>query len=496
MRRKFQIDLDKIKKKEIHCDDKDSESAQTSPFDHESSQSSVASFNFSSGSCDSCSIDTSPYASPIRLESPISGRFIKVSPKINEKRVIFDNLNKSTIPLISPKNRVNPKFVRNRSKSDLAVPLISNTKLENESKHPLTKSLERSKSYSELPVPVIIRSKSLHNELILTENTDINKVLTFIIFDKLKLEDVDLDEKCKIFTDNWIVNFGILCRQSPDDIDKLHLPLALATEIKTLIVTKHNENYEIKTKNDITKEIVLMMRKSWNHLKGDRHLSAMFYEKFHKLLLSRDKTFDKLFKKLELEKRASKLFGFIPLILKYVEGDNIRDAMFRLATVNLIHNINETNNNNYAQCLVDTFTYILDSNYITKQVKDAWYIAAKEFGDALIKQYPIIRSGKKYYAYFKKDDKWRKCYCIITHEKIILNRYPKNNSYQYIELNNIDNIESTNDEQIKKITSYCLRITEIENELEKYICTDNQETLFNIFMDIKIRIDEFSLMQK
>ena len=519
MRRKFEINLATIENRKVKQNDKfsksdgDGDSSNTSPFSTPDSSTSTS--NYSS----SRSGDTSPFTSaasapdlrsnrsdpfssrsdslsPATVSSP--GKFIKISPKPETKNCDRRLSTPPTVRKGVPLYPISPKHIRKRSSSSTITPTPvpeSSPESSPESAQLLIikpKKLEKSQSFGELHIPLILRSKSLHKELALTETTDIKEVVKFIFYFRLRLEGINIDAWSNIFIANLITNFGILCRQSLEDIDNLSLPLALKTEIKSLIQSKQNENYQLKTKSDITKEILMMMRKSWNYLKDDVKLRSIFYEEFYKLLFNRDKKYEKLFKTIEIVGRTSKLFGYIGSILQYIDEEDNREAMFKMATVNLIHNMNEENNNNYAQILAETFSNILDSSFINKQIKDAWYIAAKEFGNALLKQYNVIRNGKKYYVYYMKENKWRKCFCIITHEKIIFNRYPRNIEYNTVLLSDITTTEiiEPNDTRFRKQTNYCLKIG--LPDTDNYICAEKPDIIHNIYMDIKIRVEAYN----
>lgn len=418
--------------------------------------------------------------SPVKIlshrdEIPIRMINIKVSPGIIEKRKIFENSRAK-----DDLSFVKPPLTRKRSKSvtDDLIPRV----------------LKKTVSHEHLTMPILGKTKSIQNPILLKDETQIEDVVNFIFHKRLKLDNIDTKEWCVILRNNLILNYKTLCRQSPETIDRLKLPLALETELKSLIMSKNGEFYQIKTMSDITVQIKIKIKKSFNFLKENQKARNIFYDEFYKLLFNINKPFEKLFKGTGMVARSEALFENLNLIIKFIEGDDIREDINKIATKYIIYGIDNKCLSTYAYALSETFIKSMDIDYVDERIKEAWFVVAKLFGEQIIKQYDIIRHGKNYYIYYRKHKKWHKCFCRITHDKLYLSTYPRNEIYFDFNLSDITNIDvlDPSDHRITKQTIFCISI-EYDNEINEthFICVDTKEIMTSIYNDLKIRVEAY-----
>lgn len=410
-----------------------------------------------------------------RDEIPIRMINIKVAPGIIEKRKIFENSRAK-----DDTGFVKPSLTRKRSNSlsDEINP----------------KPFKRTGSHEHLTLPILGKTKSIQNPMLLKDETSIEDVVNFIFRKRLKLDNIDTKEWCGILRNNLILNYATLCRQSPETIDKLKLPLALETELKSVIMSKNGEFYQIKTMNDITIQIKIKMKKSFNFLKENQKARNIFYDEFFKLLFNVNKQFEKLFRGASMIARSEALFEILNLIIRFIEGEDIREDINKIATKYMIYSIDNKCLNAYAFALAETFIRSMDIDYVDEQIKEAWFVVAKLFGEQITKQYDVIRNGKNYYIYYRKHKKWHKCFCRITHDKLYLSTYPRNEIYFDFNLSDITNIDviDPSNNRITKQTIFCISI-DYNNEINEthYICVDTKEIMTSIYNDLKIRVEAY-----
>lgn len=103
--------------------------------------------------------------------------------------------------------------------------------------------------------------------------------------------------------------------------------------------------------------------------------------------------------------------------------------------------------------------------------------------------------GKKYNIYYKKNRKWHKTICVITHDKILFTKLNINDVFYEMDIINIDSFDiiEPGDMRITKQTDNCIRI-KLKSNNELFICTDDKEYMTNIYTDIKLRYECHELL--
>lgn len=173
----------------------------------------------------SLSTSTSPKSTLSQITSPFAQSVSTTEKNINTNSSllsettksilserVYDNVRSKSVTIddvrhiISNNNgNIKPQMLRQRSKS-LTFDHIT------------CKRVKRV-SYDELPIPL---RKSIKTKLQINDKTKIDDVLKYIFTNKLNYDYVDITEWSNIFKHNLILDYGILCKQSPDYIDKLY----------------------------------------------------------------------------------------------------------------------------------------------------------------------------------------------------------------------------------------------------------------------------------
>lgn len=397
---------------------------------------------------------------------------IKVTPHIMEKIRVFEKSSEDD-------TNFQPYIERQRSKS-----------VDEETK---TKKLSRTSSYEHLTLPILGKSKSIQNQILLNDDTIIEDVLDYIIHKRLKLDHIDVNKWAAKLKDNLILNYATLCRQLPETIDKLNLPLALENELKSLIISKNSNFFQIKTMDDITLPIKIKMKKSFNYLKDNQKARNIFYDEFYKILIKNNDIYEKLYRNTSIVTKSESLFEMLNLIVRFIENDDISDDLNKIAVKHMIYGINNKSLNVYAYAISESFTRSMDIEYIDESIKEAWYVVSKIFGEKIVKQYEIISHGKNYYIYYRKHKKWHKCFCKITHDKVCLSTYPKNEMYFDFNIADIVKIDTLDqsDNRITKQTIFCISVEYGNINETHYMCVDTKEIMTSIYNDITIRMEAY-----
>lgn len=429
---------------------------------------------------------TSPYSLPdlSSADQPVTWlssshpefrrKMIRVSPKKSRVIQIGDDGIDETI-IISRKNeskKMNEgdKLRRPRSQSDI-------------------KTLGKTQSFETLPSLQRINLKEHIDKM--SADLSIKEVVKHIIESKLKLKNVNIDGFVKIFENNLIMNLGILCSLDPDAIDKLNLPLALESEIKNLIKKKKKPKIfsyaevTLEMRNDLHKILTMIVKNSYY-----RHI---LFSKFYDQWYSQDMKAQEIVNTGNIDLKSRKLFGTINILADFlINGRAIVEKNEKLIVTHLILKINSFDI--YFETLVNVIQEILDGQ-MDDVMKDALLLASCELGNTIKKHYDFIKRGKKYCIYYNKNKKWHKCYCSITHEEVMIKRYPANIEHHQIKIVNIDKIEMVDegDERITKQTDHCIRLV-LKNGEISYICTDNELYIQTIFEDLQTRINAFALL--
>lgn len=419
-----------------------------------------------------CSKRTSPYRfsySPRSDSNIISpkDKFIKISPKKHDSKII--NIKEDSIET---------KIIRSRSIS--------------ESQITIKKQLNSTISYETLPSVKINPNEYNKN---LNNDSSIRTVITYIINNKLKLKEINSDEYIKKFEDNLILNLEILCSQHPDVIDKLNLPMALETEIKNLIVEKNKLNKSILSYNEITSDLKDEICQLLVTIMKNNYYRNLLFDKFYEDWLKKDSRAQELISFKSMDFKSKKLFGTIRLLINFLQNNNeIMEEIDNMVTIHLILNINDYSV--FSQTLIDTISKIAVERMDDK-MKDALFLAIKELCNIILKHHEIVRRGKKYYIYYRKNKKWNKCFCNITHEVIMISNYPHNEPINEIKIEDICNLERIEeaDNRILKQTNYCIKIM-LNTFGDVYICTDTPEYINNIYKDIHLRLEAIELKMK
>lgn len=333
--------------------------------------------------------------------------------------------------------------------------------------------------------------------------TKINDIIMYIITKKLKIKDIDIGQYIKIFEDNLILNLEILCNQSPDIIDKLSLPLALETEIKYLIIKNKDKISNIQNKNnygvlykDISQEIKNKIISILQLVLKNNYYKNVLFDDFYSKLGKVDNKINKLIINRNMETKSNKLINTIKLIIKFLEKEySIMDHLDNLTVIHLVLGVSGEDYNIFSQLLVKSIIDVIDTQ-MNNIIKDSLLTIVQELGNIMVKHYDTIKRGKKFYVYFRKHRKWHKCFCTITHQNIIINKYPDYDLYNNIIITNINRIELINekDTRIIKQTNYCIWII-LNNNNDYYICTDNQEYIKDIYDSIQVRIQAHNILK-
>ena len=328
----------------------------------------------------------------------------------------------------------------------------------------------------------------------LVESSSIEDIVKYIIYAKLKIKELDVDGYIKIFRVNLIPNLAVLCTLSPNDINKLKLPLALETEIKNLIIER-NKSSKVSGYSDITDETKGEICRFLNTVIRNNYYRNILFEKFYENWLKSDVTANELVSRRSLDTKSKKLFGTIQLLIGFMhKGNEMIEEIENMIVVHLILKVED--HGIYSETLANTIYQVLDGQMDLK-TKEALCLIIKEVGSVITSHYEVIKRGKKYHIYYRKNKKWCKCFCNITHEAIIISSYPDKEMLNRIEIKEINEIEKVDDgdTRLTKQTNYCLRFIMKEDE-DKYICTDNLEYINYILNDLKVRMRAYDLLDR
>lgn len=335
----------------------------------------------------------------------------------------------------------------------------------------------------------------------LNNNPDINTVISYILITKLKIYDIDSNTYSKIFKDNLIINYEILCNQNPDVVDKLNLPLALSTEIKNIIINENEKNklfqcisyhnLTLETKNKIKYILELF-------IKDNQYFSTLF-DTYYKKSFEIDHQLKYLLQDKSLNIKSKILVNLLKNIIFFINNEyNVFPEIEKDIVAYMIYKINIDNYTNIATVLADTISNILNncSNTVNNEyIRDLVKVVVVEFANNIIKYYDNISKGKKYYIHYYYNIKWRKAFCTITNQDIIISKYSSNTVIKQIKIKDIVNYEYVDDGDIRivKKTNYCLRIIpKIKDDI--YICTDTNMYIKSIYDDIKIRVEAYEFI--
>lgn len=375
-----------------------------------------------------------------------------------------------------------------------------------------SKSLKRSRSLSEPVTNPLSKAGSRKSTLLIEpsfyNDTSIEDVLYFIFQYKLKLN-VDIINYVEIFQKNLIITYEILCKQTPSNIEKLDLPLALETEIKTLIGSKNMK--KIKNVKDINPEVKQKLKESWIEIRNDNEKLNSFVTLFYKNLiknislsphLGAKNEIETIIKNIGIKNQVNKIITAISYLLNFIDNDINQEEINRLALIHLlilpIPALHEILYDDFARAVADTVCQVLDpdsdSIYYASSInniKDGWYIITKVFGNMIYQEYDYLKKGKMFQIYLRKSksSKWSKHYCNISHDKIIMSTFPKFDKQKTIALEDILSLEKidNDDHRMIKQTDWCFKL--VCKDIDYNICTDIKDSMEEMYSMLKIRMD-------
>ena len=341
-------------------------------------------------------------------------------------------------------------------------------------------------------IPRVILSDSSDDcdKISLHGKSSMEDIINYIFRIKLQLTNIPVDNWVEIFNSNLILNLDILCKQEPDTINRLNLPIALETEVKKLIVARRNDNLIIEKYDDLTQDIKERIKKSWNTITKKREKLNALFDEFYKLWFQTDKNAVKLFGDATLEQKSKKLLMIMGLAIKYVDQPKEFNLVLeKISVMHLIHGINKMYYDLIAKVLSDVIYDLLGPSVIDNNIRNGWCFIIKEIGYLMNKNYETIKSGKTCVLYLKKHKKWYKCYCKMTHELLLFAKYVKNEYFYEINLKDITNIDYVDDDdtRIIKQTPYCFKLCLYTDDI--FICVDNSDAMEILYEEIKLRIN-------
>lgn len=382
----------------------------------------------------------SPFASPLSspLESPSDSPEILDSPKLvrsRSKSLILDN--KPDIKL--EPNIIPVKFKRRRSYSD---------------------SLDK-------------------NEQIISDNLSIKNILNNIKTN-LKL-DIDMAEYIQVLISELILNFDILCRLNPADLDSLKLPLIIRSELKKIINNNKNKLFDCY---DLDQNTLELIKKSLNIIKTNIVNLVKLDEEFYKIYIELDPYAKKLFSSTNFFANSLKFGTYIKIIISFISDPIEFDLNLKtIARKYLIYGLDETNFENIAYSFTKSIAKIIISDADIKKYQIAWYITLKKIGQVIINKYPQIKRGSQYYLYFK-EKKWKQALCKITPYKIkFMARGELIHQFLFTDILSVTKVDKLNNNS-KKQNDFCLEI-EPKSEQKYYFCANSILDYINIFQEIQ-----------
>lgn len=452
------------------------------------SKSAPCLFSSINSNSPNATLNTCPLsASPLAFSSSYRDKFIKISPKRNESKII--NISETGIETSIVVKRNDSKKISNENVNTSCPSCPKTLELTNSNKLKLTdtksKTLGKTKSYAALPAYQVNAKDHVSNDKI-DANSSIKLVIEYIMETKLKIQPISIENYVKIFKDNLILNLGILYLQNPDSINKLMLPLALENEIKNLITEKKN-SLAISSYTEVTVEMKSNLCLLLNNLIKNNYYRNTLFEKFYDEWLNEDEYGKKLVANKHMFAKSKKLFGTISLIIDFLHmGNEIIEKIENMITTHLILKIDDSSI--YSKTLVQTVCQVLDGR-MDDIMEKVFLLSMNELDNIIKKHYEIIKRGKKYYVYYRKNKKWNKCYCNITHEELIINNYPTNEQYSRMNLFDMAKVELVEDGDIRitKQTEYCIKLL-LKDGSESYICTDSKEYCHYIYSDLQVRL--------
>lgn len=324
-------------------------------------------------------------------------------------------------------------------------------------------------------------------------STTINTVVRYIVNNKLNLSNINYDNYINIFKDNLIFNFGILISQNSEDIKRLKLPLALETETKLLIDSNKKNKTTIISFNQITTEVKIEIKTILNTIIKSNYYRNILFDIFYDKLFEADDKYKQMLNLKGLNFKSKKLFKIIKLMIDFLDDPTTTIKNFELVIIShLINDIKENDYNIHSRILTDCI-YILFKDKISNNIKDCIYITINELSLEIMKHYDVIKKGKNYYLYFKKNKRWHKCHSIITHNKLIIYRYSNNELVSSINIKDLHMVElvEQGDIRIIKQTDYCIKLSFNNKNENYYICADDEDNMRNIYDDIGNRLQIF-----
>lgn len=321
----------------------------------------------------------------------------------------------------------------------------------------------------------------------MTDSTCIKDVVIYIFKVILKIPLIKIDKWVTTLEHNLIINLGILKRQNPDTIQRLHLPLALETELKKIITEKQTDKV-IANYSDINEDVKNRIKKSWKHVTKEKERLNSLYDIFYKKWLQLDKKAAKELEDTNIEVRSRKLLTIISLCLKYIDNkEEIEFICERLAIVHLIKNIATQNFSLIAKAISETLFEVIDLAIMDNSLKNTWCFIINDIGQIIMSKYDTIRNGRTCLIYTRKHKKWYKSYCKITHDKITCVKFNKNELLYDVNIKDIIGIENIeeDDHRIIKITPFCISLKVNDDEI--FFCVEEKQAINILYDEIDVR---------
>ncbi len=363
----------------------------------------------------------------------------------------------------------------------------SKTNMLSEFENPIIVNVSNEKKIFDDHMQKLIYTKSI-------ENIVMHIVKHIFLLDSITPQ---VDTWINILKDNLIMNYLILSRLDPTDIDLIDLPISLKRELKNIINDHRQGNHFLCFEPEIINKINNFLTPILDNIMQHRHsLSESNCKQImDKLYHSYIMTNIILLINCSMDFIIDRFIMFLLTFTKSLTSNihEITDRMINeIAILHILFDMKYDNKLDYdlfgyviIMTLKDSYEDIFDS-----ETTLVFYNRINKLVDKITDKINVVNNGICYKVHYRDNKKWIKMNMLILINKIALSDYSDDTYTDNIEIANIDRIEHKKYKNNYLGTQVCHWFKIImTNGKSKQFCLDNVDDLETVLNELTQRVN-------